>query len=109
MRFLVDAQLPPGLVGWLCEQGHPTQHVFDLNLADAGDTAIWAKANELGAVLITKDEDFVLIREHAGAGSAVVWLRVGNAVNRVLIGRFETALPAIPAALDAGESVIEVR
>lgn len=30
MKFLVDAQLPPGLCGWLEDRGHAAVHVGDL-------------------------------------------------------------------------------
>ena len=59
MRFLIDAQLPPGLAHWLIRQGRAAEHVADLDLADAEDAAIWLKAKSLSAILITKDEDFV--------------------------------------------------
>lgn len=61
MRFLVDAQLPPAVARWLTEEGHDAQHVFDLGLHQATDRAIWAKARELTAAIITKDEDFVTL------------------------------------------------
>ena len=30
MKFIVDAQLPPALARWLCEQGHQAEHVQDV-------------------------------------------------------------------------------
>ena len=30
MKFLIDAQLPPRLVGWLVARGHEARHVVDL-------------------------------------------------------------------------------
>ena len=37
MTFLVDAQLPPALADWLIKQGHPAEHVYDVDLGDADD------------------------------------------------------------------------
>ena len=37
MKFLVDAQLPPGLARWLVARGHEADHVFDIGLGAASD------------------------------------------------------------------------
>lgn len=58
MKFLVDAQLPPGLAGWVTEKGHEATHVFDIFLTAAEDPEIWDHALESGLIIITKDEDF---------------------------------------------------
>lgn len=58
MTFLVDAQLPPTLAGWLTQQGHTAQHVNDIGLREAEDTEIWNQALSTGAIVVTKDEDF---------------------------------------------------
>ena len=68
MRFLIDAQLPPALANWLEDQGHHAEHVAALGLEGAEDPDIWVKARALDAILITKDEDFVVIRERAAGG-----------------------------------------
>lgn len=109
MRFLIDAQLPPGLATRLQENGHDADHVSELGLESAEDSTIWAKAMELGAILLTKDEDFVAISEVTSTGPVIVWLRLGNATNRVLIPWFEKALPNVLRAIESGERVIEVR
>jgi predicted nuclease of predicted toxin-antitoxin system len=108
MRFLIEAQLPPGLAGWLMERGHFAVHVAELKMTEAEDPAIWAKACELACHLITKDEDFVIIRERFQSGPTVVWLRIGNAVNRVLFKWLEKSLPYAIAAIEAGTPVIEI-
>lgn len=66
MRFIVDAQLPPALARWLTAQGHEAEHVFDVGLAEASDAVIAQRAVDITAVVITKDEDFVL-RGHMAA------------------------------------------
>ena len=109
MRFLVDAQLPPSLAGWLQGEGHEAAHVLDAGLTAAEDHDIWALAVRSGAILITKDEDFLAIRSRTASGPAVVWLRIGNATNRVLIGWFSTRFASVMAALMDGASVVEVR
>ena len=57
-RFLVDNQLPAALTRWLRDKDQKAEHVLDLNLGQSPDTLIWQRAAELGAVIVTKDEDF---------------------------------------------------
>lgn len=109
MRFLVDAQLPPELARWLEAQGHIAAHVFELGLVDADDAVIWTKAFFMGAIIVTKDEDFIAMRHHAANGPAVVWLRSGNATNRSLIEWLSKIFPAAIAALEKGEQVVELK
>jgi predicted nuclease of predicted toxin-antitoxin system len=59
VRFLVDAQLPPALVQWLAREGHVADHSAELLGPRATDHMIAAKAIDLGAIIITKDVDFV--------------------------------------------------
>jgi predicted nuclease of predicted toxin-antitoxin system len=109
MNFLVDTNLPPSLVDLLVAQGHTAQHTRDIGLAQATDRAIWQAAKAAGACIITKDEDFVLIKSFDPTGPRVVWVRIGNAVRRVLLQRLMGAWPAVVAKLEQGESIVEVR
>ncbi|MGI8793662.1 MAG: DUF5615 family PIN-like protein [Acidimicrobiales bacterium] len=47
MRFLVDANLSPGLIPLLVEAGHEATHVFDLGLGQASDEVIMARATRV--------------------------------------------------------------
>jgi predicted nuclease of predicted toxin-antitoxin system len=109
MRFLVDAQLPPALARWLSERGHEAAHVLDLGLLEASDRSIWTQAGEIGATLITKDQDFITLLSIAPNGVSVVWVRVGNTTRRELLAWFDTVFPSIEQALMSGESLVEVR
>ena len=109
MRFLVDANLPPGLAGWLASLGHDAQHARDLGLDDAPDHVIWQRALETDAVIVTKDEDFALLRTVSAEGPAVVWIRIGNALRRVLFDRLTSIWPDVVAKLQQGERLIEIR
>ena len=109
MRFLIDAQLPPLLCQWLAGHGHQAMHVAELGLSGAEDDGIWRRAVSENAVLLTKDEDFVAIRQSASVGPAVCWLRIGNATNPALLAWFEPVFPDLMAALARGETLIEVR
>ena len=107
-RFLVDAQLPPRLAAWFAQRGHQAKHVMESGLADASDAAIWQRALETGAAIVTKDEDFFLRGLLASSFPTVVWVRLGNCRNAALLAAFERALPAIESAVSAGERLVEL-
>lgn len=109
MRFLVDAQLPPALARVLTERGHIAEHVADVGLLSASDSAIWRYAIDHDAVLITKDEGFpdqVLL---GGSAPAVVWIRVGNTTRLALLDWFTPLLARVIAMTESGERLIELR
>jgi predicted nuclease of predicted toxin-antitoxin system len=73
------------------------------------DRAIWRRAIEMGACIVTKDEDFALLQALDRSGPAVVWIRIGNAVRRVLLERLPKLWPAVVSAIDRGEKIVELR
>ena len=107
MKFLVDAQLPPALCGWLHERGHEAAHVFEIGMIAAGDAEIAARAEMDGAVLVSKDEDFVALR--LPDRFAFLWLRCGNTTNRALAEWLEPRWKRIEALLESRERFVEVR
>lgn len=108
IKFLIDAQLPPALARWLSSQGFDAEHVADRGLESAKDDDIWKDALASGAVLITKDEDFAIRHSLSDKSPRVVWVRLGNASKRDLLNWFHPLLPSIVAAIDRGESLIEI-
>lgn len=109
MFFLLDAQLPPAIAGVFVSAGQKASHVASLGLLTATDRQIWNKAKSLNAVLVSKDGDFVTLRQQADKGPAVVWIRVGNTSTKALRLILERALPQIKSAIDEGEIIIEIR
>ncbi|MFZ0778485.1 MAG: DUF5615 family PIN-like protein [Xanthobacteraceae bacterium] len=105
---MIDAQLPPSLVHQFSAYGHQAAHVADLGLASAPDQTIWSRAAAMDAVLVTKDEDFVLMRALDTDGPAVVRVRIGNTTKRALRQRFSEQFPAIVAALERGDTIVEI-
>ena len=60
MILWVDAQLSPYLAAWITESlGIEARSVSDLGLLRANDRHIFQAAREAGAILITKDSDFL--------------------------------------------------
>ena len=107
MRFLVDAQLPPALARRIQALGHSAEHVVDCGLATAADDAIRTYAASIGAAIITKDEDFA-VRRVLQEGPAVVWIRIGNTRKAELLRRVEADFIAVVAALEQGETLVEI-
>lgn len=108
MRFLVDAQLPPAMARSLSVSGHHAEHVADCGLERASDTAIWERAIEIGACIITKDEDFAVRRIMHKTGPAIVWIRLGNTSKRQMLHWFANMIPAVADALERGDTLIEL-
>jgi len=108
MQFLVDAQLPPALARWITANGFHAVHVVDVDLRDATDTEIWQYAIQNSFVIITKDEDFALRVINNSTSPVIVWLRIGNCTKTQLILWFTPLFPAAVAALESGETLIEL-
>lgn len=107
MKFIVDAQLPPSLCIWLQARGFEAHHVFDIGLGGASDVAIAKRAISENAFIISKDEDFLILRLPNRFG--LIWLRIGNATTKNLIGWLEARWEQVDELLAKGERLIELR
>jgi len=107
VRFLVDEQLPASVAQWLADQGHEAHHVGTLGMKSASDQTIWNHALATGAVIVTKDRDFVEWAIARRPAAAVLWLRFGNLKRSILLGRLENAWPKILQGLVGGARVVE--
>jgi predicted nuclease of predicted toxin-antitoxin system len=109
MILWLDAQLSPQLAPWLESKfGVATSAVRDLGLRDATDREIFAAAREAGAVVITKDRDFILLLAAQGPPPQVLWLTCGNTSNARLQAIFEALFPAALKLLEHGEPLVEI-
>ncbi|MCS6787519.1 MAG: DUF5615 family PIN-like protein [Thiobacillaceae bacterium] len=109
MIFRLDAQLPPALAGYLSARfGVQALPIRDLGLREASDELIFQQARAAGAILITKDHDFVRKSLRAGAPPQIVWLTCGNCSNARLRELFERRFPDVLGLLAAGEPVVEL-
>ncbi len=83
MNFLVDAQLPRLLAIRLCELGHNSCHTLDLDSGNrTPDSTISAMADNTGAVVITKDADFLDSHILSGHPAKLLLISTGNISNR---------------------------
>ena len=109
MKFIVDAQLPPALATWLREKGHDAVAVREIGLREADDRTIWLQAGSQGAIVVTKDEDFARLASATSSGPAVLWVRAGNLVNRLLLARFDASWLEILEHFESGARIVELR
>jgi len=108
MKFLVDANLPPGLAAWLRENTHDAIHVSDQPGLELDDRNIFNFARQHDYIIVTKDEDFATLVTLGNEPARVIWLRLGNATNSRLRTWLEPLLPEIVQRLSSGETLIEV-
>lgn len=106
MYFLLDANLAPALTGGIRAAGHQCDHITHFLQANADDRAIATIANQIGACLISKDADFLQLKNSGTLVNALVWLRYGNMINRQTAARLLPALPEVVDAIRSGEGVV---
>ncbi len=78
-------------------------------MLQATDRAIWDYAVSIGAVIVTKDEDFAVRRGAGDDGPAVLWVRIGNTRRVTLLDWFARALSRAIVRLNEGSGVVEIR
>jgi predicted nuclease of predicted toxin-antitoxin system len=76
VKFLLDQNVSPALVGLLADADHLAEHVRDLGMREVPDDVVLAAARDADAVLISSDTDFgeLLARSNA-SGPSVILLR----------------------------------
>lgn len=91
MKIWVDAQLSPALARWLGEELRiEAMALKDLGLRDGADAEIFFAARGVGAIVLTKDRDFVdLVRMH-GAPPQVIGSRAATPRTRTSRGSWST-------------------
>jgi predicted nuclease of predicted toxin-antitoxin system len=106
----LDAQLSPRLTRWIEETfSVECVHVREVGLREAEDPEIFQKARDSGAVVMTKDEDFVHLVARNGPPPQVIWVTSGNMPNdRFKILLLKTLQDAI-ALIASGETVVEIQ
>jgi predicted nuclease of predicted toxin-antitoxin system len=89
--------------------GVEAAHVSELNLVSASDPAIFDLARSAGAIILTKDRDFVELVHRRGTPPQVIWITCGNTSNdemmRVLDATFERARELLASR----EAIVEIK
>jgi predicted nuclease of predicted toxin-antitoxin system len=102
-------ELSPALAPWLSErfgvQGFSVQH---LGHRDDTDTQIFAAARDAGAVVMTKDSDFLRLLEQHGPPPQVLWVTFCNTSNARMREVLEQTFSRAASMLAGGESLVEI-
>lgn len=105
----IDAQLSPVLASWLNENFKAEATALrDLGLRDAEDADIFQAAKEAGAIVVTKDRDFVDLLDRYGAPPKIIWLTCGNTSNEKLKQIFTKHIAAALEILSKGDDLVEI-
>ena len=109
MTVWLDAQLSPRLAKWLGDS-FPVHAlaVRDVGLRDADDETIYRAAAQAGAVVITKDRDFVDLQLRLGPPPPILWLTCGNTSEARLQQIFTTHFSSARRLIEAGDSLVEI-
>jgi predicted nuclease of predicted toxin-antitoxin system len=106
MKILVGEDLPPAVAGFLAAMEYDAQHVRDLGLAGETDQVVYARAQDLGAMLLTADLGFGNVHLYPpGTHNGVIILRFPDFFRRNdildLVRRFiqDTDLESFAGAL----------
>ena len=110
MNLWLDAQLSPALAFWLASTfSVRCTAVRDLQLRDPTDHEIFMSAREAGAVIVSKDADFVRLLEQFGPPPQIVWVTCGNTSNLRLQALIRAGWPQVVTLLEAGDPIVELR
>ena len=110
MIIWLDAQLSPTLAPWIeTTFSVSTVALRDIGLRDAMDEDIFRAAKVAGAVVMTKDSDFLWLLDLFVPPPQVIWLTCGNTSNlrlkEILLQTFSPVLNL----LANGEPMVEIR
>lgn len=109
MIVWVDAQLSPGLARWIAATfGIEAHAIRDLGLRTAKDAEIFRAARNAGAVVMTKDSDFLVLLDRLGPPPQVLWVTCGNTSNARLREVLRAGLPSALQLLRQGEPLVEI-
>jgi predicted nuclease of predicted toxin-antitoxin system len=110
MKIWLDAQLSPALVRWIEETFGLDAYAVqaDPEMISAKDTEIFHAARAAGAVVMTKDRDFVDLLERFGPPPQVIWITCGNTSNRAMMHILSSSLPAAVDLIRSGEPLVEI-
>jgi predicted nuclease of predicted toxin-antitoxin system len=109
MQIWIDAQISPTLAVWLREEfGLDAHAVREFGLRDAEDAVIFRRARGAGAVVMTKDRDFLDLLDQHGPPPQLLWVTCGNTTNAYLKQLLSTVWPHAAELLAAGEPLVEI-
>jgi predicted nuclease of predicted toxin-antitoxin system len=97
VRLLLDENLSERLLPLILDRFPDSSHVRLLGLGGGDDLVIWERARSDGALLVTKDEDFLRLSVTRGFPPKVICLAIGNAGNAATLALLLAHVEAIEA------------
>jgi predicted nuclease of predicted toxin-antitoxin system len=109
MTIWVDAQMSPAIAAWISRSfALNAVAVRELGLREATDTEIFQAAKRENVIVMTKDNDFVLLLDRFGPPPQVIWVTCGNTSNARLKEILTSTLPKVLELLNSGEPLVEI-
>jgi predicted nuclease of predicted toxin-antitoxin system len=110
MKLWIDAQLSSHLAVWIKKTLDIEAYSLEyLKLDEAEDETIFMAAREAGAVMMTKDEDFVRLQKRLGTPPKMIWITCGNTSNEHLRIILQSTLENALKLLEAEEALVEIK
>jgi hypothetical protein len=69
-------------------------------------TDCWALREE--RIVVSKDEDLLFLADRGGNSGRLLWVRIGNCSRDAPPSAFERGMPALSAAFESGQRVVEL-
>lgn len=79
-----------------------------LGFRDAEDVSIFHEARAVGAIVMTKDQDFVNLVRQYGPPPQILLITCGNTSNTYLRSLIQRVFPNILEILQTGEPLVEL-
>lgn len=108
MRFLLDVNLSVKLIWEFERLGHSCEHVSRAIDKNAKDRQIAEFANRNGAILVSKDADFVEFSDSGLLKAHLIGLRCGNMSAKDTCMLLRHSLPDVLVALKNGQKIVEI-
>jgi len=77
-------------------------------MMETSDQNIWKWAKQNKSIIISKDEDFVILHNADEQPVPLIWIRVGNTRRKELLEWFNRLLPIIVEKIASGELLLEL-
>jgi predicted nuclease of predicted toxin-antitoxin system len=110
MIIWIDAHLSPSLAAWINRTytSIEAKSVSSLGLQRADDKSIFEAARKAGAVIMSKDPDFLKLIDQLGVPPQILWITCGNTSNARMREVLEKSLNKAVELLCNGEPVVEI-
>ncbi|RXK88292.1 hypothetical protein EST62_03845 [Chlorobaculum sp. 24CR] len=110
MTIWIDAQLSPSLAAWISRTFTiiEAKSLSSLGLQRADDNAIFEAARKAGAVVLSKDSDFLKLVDQLGVLPQILWIICGDMLSARMREVLEKSLDKALELLRNGEPVVEI-